>query len=59
MIEEIKNPYGYYELEYHQTEEGINEQAHIDYLINQWRKEDDEKVRLLRMRKIKNILKQI
>ena len=59
MIEEIKNPYGYYELEYHQTKEGIEEQAHLDYLINQWRKEDVEKLRLFRMRKIKNILKQI
>lgn len=59
MIEEIKNPYGYYELEYHQTKEGMIEQEHIDYLCNQWKEEDDEKVRLLRMRKIKNILKQI
>lgn len=59
MIEEINNPYGYYELEYYQTKEGIEEQEHLDYLINQWRKEDAEKLRLFRIRKIKNILKQI
>ena len=50
------NPYGYYELEHYQTKEGIAEQEHIDYMCNQWKKKDDEKRRLIRIRKIKKIL---
>lgn len=52
----MENKWGYYELEYHQTKQGILEQEHIDYMCNQWKKEDDEKRRLIRIRKIKNIL---
>ena len=55
----IHNPYGYYELEYHQTEEGIAEQEHINYMSNQWKNVMDDKRRLMRIKKINNILKYI
>lgn len=53
----MNNQYGYYELEFYQTKEGIAEQEHIDYICNQWKKENDENRRVMRIRKIKNILK--
>ncbi len=53
----IHNPYGYYELEYHQTKEGIEEQDQIDYICNQWKNVMDDKRRLMRLKKIYNILK--
>jgi hypothetical protein len=53
----VNNPYGYYELEYHQTKEGIEEQDQIDYICNQWKNVMDDKRRLMRLKKIYNILK--
>ncbi len=52
----MENKYGYYELEYHQTEQGRIEQEHIDYLCNELIEEYRREKIELRKKKIIKIL---